>query len=293
MSENTERIAKVIARSGVASRREAEKLIAKGLVKVNQKVVHHPGHPVDPVKDEIEVHGRIIPPPQTHVYLLMNKPRGTITGRSDPEGRPSVLDLVAHVPVRVEPVGRLDMDTEGILILTNDGELAHKLTHPSNGVPKRYLAKVWRTPTEKTLNRVRAGVRLEDGRAAACKARVVEVTDGGNAWVEVTVIEGRNRLIRRVMEAVNHPVSKLRRESFATIADRSLPRGTVRNLTPAEVRRLREIASGKDPTTAGKAGDQRKGFARAKPKHPKGTRKRMGQKSASRKGGQRVPSKKR
>ncbi len=292
MSDSKERIAKVIARSGVASRREAERLISEGKVKVNNKVIHHPGHPVDPASDQIEVHGRALPPAQNHIYLLLNKPRGTITGRGDPEGRQSVLDLVAHLPVRVEPVGRLDMDTEGMLILTNDGELAHKLTHPSTGVPKRYLAKVWRTPTEKTLNRIRAGVRLEDGRAAPCKARVVETTEGGNAWVEITVTEGRNRLIRRVMEAVNHPVSKLRRESFATVADKSLPRGVFRQMTPTEVRRIKEIALGKDPQTAGKSGNYKKGFARAKPKHTTGTRKRIGKKSPARRGGQRVRNKK-
>jgi 23S rRNA pseudouridine2605 synthase len=292
MSDSKERIAKIIARAGVASRREAEKLVTDGQVKVNNKVIQHPGHPVDPSKDKIEVKGRLLPHRKSHIYLLLNKPKGTITGRNDPEERPSVLDLVAHIPVRVEPVGRLDMDTEGILLLTNDGELAHKLTHPSTGVPKRYLAKVWRTPTEKTLNRIRAGVRLEDGRAAPCKARVVETTEGGNAWVEITVTEGRNRLIRRVMEAVNHPVSKLRRESFATISDKGLGRGAVRQLSPGEVRRLQEIASGKDPQFAGKTSGQRKGFAKAKPKHTTGTRKRMGQKTPSRRGEQRGKGKK-
>jgi 23S rRNA pseudouridine2605 synthase len=286
MSNDHQRISKIIARSGVASRREAESLVEAGRVRVNGSVVHHPGHPVAP-GDIIEVNGRPIPIQATHVYILLNKPKGTITGRSDPEGRPTVLDLVAKLQVRVEPVGRLDMDTEGMLLLTNDGDLAHKLTHPSTGVPKRYVAKVWRTPDEKTLKRVRAGINLEDGRTHPCKVRIVETTDSGNAWVEVTVTEGRNRLIRRMFEAVNHPVSKLRRESFATIADRSLARGAYRVLTPEEVKRLRDIAAGIDPTEAGAGGKYKKGYARPKPKNARGTRKRMGEKRAARTGGQR------
>lgn len=286
MSDERQRVSKIIARSGVASRREAESIVEGGRVRVNGSIIHHPGHPVGP-GDVIEVDGRPIPMAATHTYVMLNKPRGTITGRMDPEGRPTVLDLVAHLPVRVEPVGRLDMDTEGILLLTNDGELAHKLTHPSTGVPKRYVAKVWRTPDEKTLKRVRNGVNLEDGRTHPCKVRVVETTDTGNAWVEVTVTEGRNRLIRRMFEAVNHPVSKLRRESFATLADHSLPRGASRLLTPAEINRLRDIASGVPATEAGAGEKYKKGYARPKPKNPKGTRKRMGEKRTARKGGQR------
>jgi len=286
MSEATHRICKIIARSGVASRREAETMVESGRVKVNGTIVHHPGHPVK-TGDIIEVDEKPIPVKAAHVYILLNKPRGTITGRNDPDGRPTVLDLVTHIPTRVEPVGRLDMDTEGILLLTNDGELAHKLTHPSTKVPKRYVAKVWRTPDEKTLKRVRNGIVLDDGRTHPCKARVVETTESGNAWVEVTVTEGRNRLIRRMFEAVNHPVSKLRRESFATIADRSLARGACRRLTPAEVQRLKDIAAGIDPQEAGGPGKYKKGYARPKPKNATGTRKRMGEKRTARRGGQR------
>ena len=296
MSSEHERVSKIIARSGVASRREAEAMVEAGRVKVNGKLVQHPGHPVV-YDDLIEVDGKPIPVAANHIYILLNKPRGTITGRNDPEGRPTVLDLVSHLRSRVEPVGRLDMDTEGILLLTNNGELAHKLTHPSTGVPKRYVAKVWRTPDEKTLKRIRNGIVLEDGRTHPCKARVVETTESGNAWVEVTVTEGRNRLIRRMFEAVNHPVSKLRRESFASIADRSLARGASRPLTPAEVRRLHDIAAGVDATEAGAGSKYKKGYAKPKPKNTKGTRKRVGEKRAARRGGQRkssgAPTKKR
>ena len=273
MSEDTRRISKVIARSGLASRREAETMVEDGRVQVNGDVVHHPGHPVAP-KDHITVDGQPLPQPARHVYYLLNKPRGVITGRNDPEERKSVFDLIDGITERIEPVGRLDMDTEGVLLLTNDGDLAHKLTHPSMHVPKRYMVKVWREPDEKTLNRVRSGVRLEDGRTAPCKVRVVERTDSGNAWLEVTVTEGRNRLIRRIFEHVNHPVSKLRRESFATISARNCERGKLRKLTGEELSRLREIADGKDPKKAGKSGRYKKGFARPKPKNAKGTRRR-------------------
>ena len=273
MSEDTQRISKVIARTGLASRREAESIVESGRVKVNGSVVHHPGHPVSEA-DRITVDDLPLPAPPRHVYYLLNKPRGYITGRNDPEERKTVFELIGGIKERVEPVGRLDMDTEGVLLLTNDGDLAHRLTHPSMHVPKRYMVKVWRAPDEKTLNRIRNGIRLEDGRTAPCKARVVETTDKGNAWVEVTVTEGKNRLIRRIFEAVNHPVSKLRRESFATIAVRNCERGKLRPLTGEEVRRLQEIAAGGDPRSAGQKSRYKKGFARPKPKNDKGTRKR-------------------
>ena len=202
------------------------------------------------------------------MYFLLYKPRDYITTRDDPEERKSVLDLVAGLPVRVEPVGRLDINTEGALLFTNDGDLAHKLTHPSSQVPKRYLAKVWKVPSEKTLERLRRGVVLDDGRTAPAKVRVAEVTDTGNAWVEITVTEGRNRLIRRMLEAVGHPVSKLRRESFATVSLRTLERGQLRPLTADEVARLRDIAAGIDPMRAGHSSRYRAGFARPKPGRP-------------------------
>jgi 23S rRNA pseudouridine2605 synthase len=262
----SERLAKVIARRGLASRREAEVWIQDGRVTVNGEVVYHPGHPVDDAIDLITVDDQALPaPPKKMIYLLF-KPKGTITGRDDPEGRRSVLSLVEHLPERVEPIGRLDMDTEGALLFTNDGELAHKLTHPSMNVPKRYVAKVWRTPSERTMNRLRAGIKLEDGRTSPCKARVIEVTDNGNAWIEITVTEGRNRLIRRMFQAVNHPVAKLRRESFATISIRNMARSEVRPLTKEERTRLDDLAAGKDPRKAGKSDKRKTGHARAKPR---------------------------
>jgi pseudouridine synthase len=263
--DSTERLAKVIARSGVASRREAEKLIEDGKVDVNGEVVYHPGTPVIPGKDRVRVKGRYLPAPPKRVYYLLYKPRGTITSRNDPEGRTSVIDLVEHLPVRVEPVGRLDIDTEGALLMTNDGELAHALTHPKNRVPKRYLVKVWKEPDAKKLARLKNGVALEDGRTAPARLRINDRTDSGNCWIEVTVTEGRNRLVRRMFEAVGHPVSKLRRESFATLSIRGMERGDLRPLTGEELARIRDIAAGKDPGEAGHRFKYKKGFARPKP----------------------------
>lgn len=263
VEEGKRRLAKVLAERGIASRREAERMIEEGRVTVNGEAVSHPGHPVDPEADKIRVDGKFIGAPPKRVYYLLYKPKGFITSRDDPEGRHSVLELLGEVPDLVQPVGRLDINTEGALLLTNDGPLAHKLTHPSTGVPKRYLAKVWKTPSEKTLQRLQDGIVLEDGKTAPCKARVVEGTDAGNCWVEITVTEGKNRLVRRMLAAVGHPVSKLRRESFATISLRGLQRGQYRTLSRDEVDRLRELAEGIPAQEAGrKARTSKVGFAK-------------------------------
>lgn len=257
------RLAKVIAARGVASRREAERMIEEGRVAVDGERVSHPGHPVAEGA-RITIDGRPLPRASAHkVYYALYKPTGYITGRDDPEGRTSVLALLPDLPARVEPVGRLDINTEGVLLLTNDGDLAHKLTHPSTGVPKRYAAKVWKTPSERTIQRLEEGVMLEDGKTAPCKVRVVETTDEGNSWVEITVTEGKNRLVRRMLAAVGHPVAKLRRESFATISLRGLERGEYRMLTGEEVDRLRELSEGVSAINVGrKAGRSKVGFAK-------------------------------
>ncbi len=265
--EGKQRLAKVMAARGIASRRAAEVMIEEGLVSVNDTVVHHPGYPVDPDKDRIKVDGKVLKRAPRLVYYVLNKPKGYITGRDDPKGRASVLDLLGQLPERVEPVGRLDYNTEGVLLLTNDGPLAHKLTHPSTGVPKRYMAKIYRTPSASTLARIERGVLLEDGPTGPCKVRVMESTDAGNCWVEITVTEGRNRLVRRLFASLGHPVAKLRRESFATIALRDLEVGQMRPLTGEEIGRLHELVEGISPGEAGKKAKKSKvGFAKADPK---------------------------
>ena len=260
-----ERLAKVIARAGVASRRGAEQLVESGRVRVNGALVHHPGHPVDPEADKIQIDDRPLPPPAPHAYFVAWKPKGMVTTMDDPEGRTTVQTLLEGLPPGLKPVGRLDFNTEGVLLFTNDGDLAYALTHPKRKVPKRYMAKVWRTPDARTLKRIERGVMLDDGKTAPCRARVVETTDTDNAWVEITVTEGKNHLVRRMLEKVGHPVSKLRRESFATISLRQLDRGRVRALLPEEVARLRDMAAGVEPQVAGRGFRYQKGFARPKP----------------------------
>jgi 23S rRNA pseudouridine2605 synthase len=279
-ADGTERLAKVMAAHGVASRREAEAMIAEGRVKVNGAVVKHPGHPVNEKKDVIRVDDAPMPDAPRLAYYVLYKPKGYIVSRADPTARQSVMELLPELPERVEPVGRLDINTEGVLLLTNDGDLAHQLTHPSAGVPKRYLAKVYRTPSPRTIARLEAGIQLEDGKTAPALVRVVSATDKENAWVEITVTEGRNRLIRRMFAEVGHPVAKLVRQSFGTVSLRGLERGHFRALSRDEVARLKEIGSGTPAALAGhgKTGASKQGFAKVDPdwlkRRVKGNRKR-------------------
>ncbi|MEQ1565626.1 MAG: pseudouridine synthase [Myxococcota bacterium] len=264
------RLAKLLSRRGVASRRAAEKLIEDGHVSVNGEVVTGVVL-VDPDADRIRIDGRPLPSEPDLVYYVMYKPKGCITTRDDPEGRTSVFDVLGELPgvSKIEAVGRLDYDTEGALLLTNDGDLANALTHPKNQVPKRYLAKVYRTPSDRDLTAIREGIFLEDGKTLPARVRVVETTGTENAWIEVTVTEGRNRLVRRMLSTLGHPVSKLRRESFATVTIRGMERGQVRALSGEEIQRLRDLAAGTTPARAGKK--KGKGFAKAKPKRTRPT----------------------
>jgi pseudouridine synthase len=216
-------------------------LIAEGAVTVNGEVAEVVTF-VDPERDLVLVRGMPLPGAAAKAYYLMYKPAGYLTSRAGLRGRRSIFDLCQDVPVRVEPVGRLDFDTEGVLLLTNDGHLAHALTHPSAGVPKRYAARVQGVPDRATLQAIAKGVALNDGVTAPAKARVVSVDGRGNATVDITVTEGRNRLVRRMLLAVGHPVLELRRESFAGITLREMKRGEVRELTSGEVERLRGTA---------------------------------------------------
>jgi 23S rRNA pseudouridine2605 synthase len=230
-----ERLQKVLARAGLGSRRAGEALIEAGRVEVNGEVATL-GRRVDPEQDRVTVDGVTSPVRPGLVYYLLNKPAKVVTTASDPEGRPTVLELVPAEP-RVFPVGRLDWDTEGLLLLTNDGDLAHGLTHPSRGVPKTYLAEVTGVPSRGVLRRLREGVDLEDGRTAPARARLAQTTPTGAA-LEIVIHEGRNRQVRRMCEAVGHPVRRLVRTRFGPLRDTRLAPGQWRLLTQAEIRSL-------------------------------------------------------
>jgi 23S rRNA pseudouridine2605 synthase len=234
--EEGERLQKVLARVGRGSRRACEELIAAGRVTVNGDVATL-GRRVDPERDRVAVDGVPISVRPDHVYYLLNKPPGVITTASDPGGRPTVLSLVPDSP-RVFAVGRLDAGTEGLLLLTNDGELAHRLAHPRFGIEKEYLAEVGGRPSPGALRRLREGVDLEDGRTAP--ARVALVPPAG---LRITIHEGRNRQVRRMCDAVGLPVRRLVRTRIGPLADRRLSPGSWRELTRAEVRALEEAVA--------------------------------------------------
>lgn len=229
--EGGERLQKVLAAAGFGSRRVCEDLIADGRVTVNGEVAVL-GRRVDPETTRIEVDGVPVAVRPGLVYYLLNKPAGVVTTASDPHGRQTVLDLVPPEP-RVFPVGRLDADTEGLLLLTNDGDLAHRLTHPSFGIEKEYLAEIEGQPTAGELRRLRTGIDLEDGRTAPAKASLVQ-----DRALRLVIHEGRNRQVRRMCAAIGHPVLRLVRVRIGPLADRDLPPGRYRVLTREEVQAL-------------------------------------------------------
>jgi 23S rRNA pseudouridine2605 synthase len=250
------RLQKLLSQAGVASRRAAEKLIAEGRVSVNGVTVREMGSKADPASDDVRVDGRRIKTAQRQRYILLNKPSGFVSTRSDPQRRPTVVDLLEGVREYVYPVGRLDYDTEGLLLLTNDGELAARLTHPSHGVDRTYEARVAGIPDEEALQRLRQGIPL-DGRRTA-PADVALLTRGRPAQrsqapnrgrdesvLRMTIREGRNRQVRRMCEAVGHPVRALKRIRIGSLQDRRLKPGQWRELTAEEVERLRSSAKSK------------------------------------------------
>ena len=238
-----ERLQKIIAKAGLASRREAEELITAGKVTVNGHVVTELGTKADPARDHIKVRGRLVPRPEQFRYILLNKPRGVITTAKDPEGRETVMDLLRGVKERVFPIGRLDFNTEGLLILTNDGDLANQVGHPSGGMVKVYHAKVKGTPSGAVLERLERGIPIEGRKTAPCEIVRLRTTsrrpDDGNTWVEVHLHEGRTNQIRKMFALVGFPVAKLKRVSIGPLADPTLEAGTWRDLTPDEVEMLR------------------------------------------------------
>jgi 23S rRNA pseudouridine2605 synthase len=246
----TERVQKILARAGVASRRASEELIAQGRVRVNG-VVARLGDRADPEHDRIEVDGAPVGVRPGLVHYLLNKPPGVVTTASDPHGRPTVVELVPAEP-RVFPVGRLDADTEGLLLLTNDGDLAQRLTHPSFGVDKEYLAHVEGSPSRGAIRTLRAGVELEDGTTAPAKVSLV-----GDRLLRITIHEGRKRQVRRMCEAVGHPVRRLVRVRIGPLSDRRLAPGEWRELEQHEVRALERASAGAGSSGSG-AGQARR-----------------------------------
>lgn len=230
-----ERLQKILARAGVASRRAAERAIVDGRVQVNGALVTELGSKADAQADDIRFDGKRLRPAGAPAYLLLYKPKGVVSTRHDPEGRMTVMDLVPRI-AGLFPVGRLDVTTEGLILLTNDGAFAEQVSHPRYEVARVYHAKVRGVPDAAALERIRKGIRVEGERLQADRARVVQVDN--NAWVEVSLHEGKHHEVKRLLEAVGHPVSKLKRVGIGPLTTKGLKPGAFRSLTPREVRRL-------------------------------------------------------
>jgi len=237
------RLNKILSTYGIASRRAADELIRQGRVEINGRIVSELGTKADPEHDEIKVDGRRLKAAPIRRYLLLNKPRGVMSTRSDPQRRPTVVDLVAKAGLTgyFYPVGRLDFDSEGLIVLTNDGTFAERVTHPRFELERTYEAVVEGVPDERDLDRLRRGVPIDDRRTLPAQVRtrrVMQTKSGGQTVLEITIREGRNRQVRRMADAIAHPVVRLRRIRIGTIADASLRPGEFRDLTPAEIRAL-------------------------------------------------------
>jgi 23S rRNA pseudouridine2605 synthase len=232
------RLQKLLAQSGVASRRKCEELMLEGLVEVDGEVVTRLGTKVDPKVAVIHVDGKRLPPISPNVYLVLNKPRGVVSTMSDPEGRRNLTEFVEDRPERLFHVGRLDTDTSGLILLTNDGEFAHRMAHPSYEVDKTYVAEVDGDVFPSTLKKLRAGVVLEDGPVHPSQVKLIAGPQGnptGRSIIELVIHEGRNRIVRRLLDSVGHPVRRLTRTAFGPVALKNLQVGTVRELTDDEL----------------------------------------------------------
>jgi len=276
-----ERLQKALARAGVASRRKVEELIREGRVTVNGHLAEI-GEKADLDRDAVKVDGKRIQPPRGHRYLLLNKPRGVMSTVSDPEGRPTVIDLVPPALRKaLVPVGRLDFNSEGLLLLTDDGEFAQRVAHPSNGSVKTYEVKVKGHPQEGELDRLRGGIVLDGRRTAPCRIRprraIGRREESENSWWVVELTEGRTRQIRDMFERVGHPVQKLRRVAIGPLADPGLAPGDLRELTPREVEMLRRKAAagagprpGRDEAVSAASGESSKRPGAATAARPRG-----------------------
>ncbi len=235
-----QRLSKALAELGVATRREAERMVLEGRVMVNGRVVREPAHPVVVEQDVFKVDGKVVRPIEP-IYLLVNKPRGVLSVPSDPLGRPTVMEKLRRVKRLLVPVARLEADDEGIMLMTSDRRLAHALNHPRAGIPRTYLMKVRGIPDDRTLAKLRVGVPLQGGRTLPMEVTLVSVT-GRNAWLRVTVREVRHRLLRYAMMKLRHPVTKLKRVQFGPISVKGLAPGTFRKVSSDELHALKALA---------------------------------------------------
>lgn len=238
MSEEI-RLQKYLAQCGIASRRKAETLIADGRIRVDGEIVKIPGTKIDPVKQHVFFDGRRVLPEEKKVYYLLNKPKGYVTTLSDPQGRPIVTSLLREKNERIFPVGRLDLDTQGALILTNDGEFAQKVQHPSNEVTKTYEALVSGFPSKKDLIALEKGVIVDDKVTAPASVTVAKKT-ARSTLVKITIHEGRKRQVRKMFQAIQHPVISLKRIAYGNLYLRKLPEGSYRSLTPRDLKKIFE-----------------------------------------------------
>lgn len=232
------RIQKILSEMGITSRRKAEDLIIEGRVTVNGQTATL-GMKADPAKDHIKIDGKLLARPEPKVYIMFNKPQNVITSLHDPEGRPTVKDFLKGVKYRVYPVGRLDYDSEGLLLLTNDGDFAHAALHPSKKIFKTYHAKVKGMPGEEKIDILKTGVKLIDGITAPAKVKKIRTTEN-NSWLEITIHEGRKRQIRRMLEKIGHPVLKLKRIRINGIELGKLKPGEYRYLKPKEIDNIKK-----------------------------------------------------
>jgi 23S rRNA pseudouridine2605 synthase len=244
-----ERLQKIIAHAGVSSRREAEAMIREGRVTLNGRVVTELGTRADPDRDHIKVDGKLITKAEPHRYILLYKPKEVMTTVEDPQGRRTVIELVRGIRERIYPVGRLDFHSEGLVLLTNDGELAFKVSHPTHGSVKTYSVKVRGVPDERMVEKLRRGITIDGKRTLPCDIERMHTTgkrdDEGNSWFEVKLREGRTQQIRKMFQAIGHPVSKLRRVAIGPISDPKLTPGVWRELTKQEVKLLESMKEAK------------------------------------------------
>ncbi len=274
---SVDRLQKIIARAGLASRREAEEMILAGRVRVNGRVITELGTKADALRDHVKVDGKLLRQAEEPRYILLYKPKEVMTTMEDPEGRTTVVDYLRGVRERVFPIGRLDFHSEGLLVLTNDGELAYRLSHPSHGSIKTYHVKVKGIPQERLVEKLERGIVLDGKRTRPAEIGRLRTTgrgdDEGNSWFEVKLSEGRTQQIRRMFKAIGHPVAKLKRVAIGQLSDPALQPGQWRDLSPREIKLLtRKETEPRRPTRAAAPraakGTGKAGAKKAAPRRP-------------------------